>query len=372
MDPELMVSSRCRLGLLTLLLTTCLASQQPTPQPAQQSADPVAAAVAEYARQHPFVGLSVALMRDGRVIDSQAFGDEDREAGIRASEATRYRWASISKPVTAVATTILVERGLLDLDVDVRELVPEFPEKPHVVTPRLLLTHQGGIVHYSNGPVVRRKKEYLVPNPFADVVTALDTFAESPLVCEPGSRHSYTTHGYLLLGAVVQKAAKQPFARFVEREIAIPAGMTTFRPDYQWEVIPHRAVGYRKGPGGTLVRSTDTDVSWKLAGGGYISTVRDLGRFGAALLRREFVSPEGYQALWTPVATADGKPTRYGHGFGVTTREGQRVVSHSGAQEKASTLLLLLPDAGLGVAIMTNTEGHRLQSLGEALLATLR
>jgi serine beta-lactamase-like protein LACTB len=346
-------------------------AQEAQPQPASAPAvapDPIDAAVEAFRAEHPFVGLSLAILRDGDVVTVRHYGHADRENDVRAGDATLYRWASISKPVTAVAAMRLVETGALDLDADVRKLVPEFPEKPFPITARQLLCHQGGVVHYTNGKVVPRKRDYDVEHPFADVVVALDRFADSPLVCEPGTKHSYTTHGYMLLGAVVQRAAKQPFHEFVAATIAKPLRMTTFRPDYQWEAIEHRAVGYRRGAAGQLVRSTDTDVSWKLAGGGYLSNVRDLGRFGAGLLRGAILDAKTYDAMWTSVPTKDGNATRYALGFAIGSRGDEKVVSHSGAQEKTSTSLLLVPARKVGVALMSNTEGLRLHPLGETLL----
>ena len=150
---------------------------------------------------------------------------------------TQFRWASISKPVTAIAALQLVEKGLLDLDADVRTYVPEFPEKDFKITARQLLCHQAGIVHYDNGKVVPTEKKYKEAHPFADVVTALDTFKESPLLSVPGEKYSYTTHGFILLSAVVQRAGKEKFADQVHTRIAKPLGMSGFRPDYEWETF---------------------------------------------------------------------------------------------------------------------------------------
>ena len=95
-----------------------------------------------------------------------------------------------------------------------------------------LLSHLGGIVHYSNGRVIRTEREYDTPHPYEDVILALDTFKESPLVSRPGVRHSYSSHGFILASAVVQRAGKQKFADQVNERIAKPAGMTTLQPDY--------------------------------------------------------------------------------------------------------------------------------------------
>ena len=281
------------------------------PLPAAAQAPSLEAAVdraawAQYEKQN-LVGLAVGVVHDGKIAYLSGFGYADKETSTPVNPGkTLFRWASCSKPLTAIAALQLAEAGKLDLDKDVRDYVPEFPDKGTPITVRQLLCHQGGVVHYINGKVVRTKREYDIEHPFADVVTALDTFKESPLVCKPGEKYSYTTHGYILLSAAVQKAGKEPFADQVRDRIARPLGMDTLQPDYQWKAIPDRAVGYRRKAKDEVVRSTDTDVSWKLGGGGYVSTVEDFAKLAAGLVNHKLVSRKTETAMWTRQKLATG------------------------------------------------------------------
>jgi CubicO group peptidase (beta-lactamase class C family) len=268
---------------------------------------------------------------------------------------TLFRWASISKPLTAIVAMQLYEQERLDLDGDVRGWVPEFPDKGVVISPRQLLGHLGGIVHYRNGPVIRSLRNYAMPHPYEDVVVAMDTFKDSPLVNTPGEAFAYSTHGYILLSAVVQRAGGERFADQVDERIATPLGMETLQPDYQWVDIAHRATGYRK-EGDEIVPSRNTDVSWKLGGGGFVSSVADLGAFAAGLLRGSLLGKDTQAIMWTQQITSDGETTGYGLGFGVGERKGRQTVSHSGAQEKTRTYMLLHPQEMSGVVVMTNSE----------------
>ena len=313
------------------------------------------------------VGISIGVVMDGAVSGQLHFGLEDVEAGIAVSERTMYRWASISKPLTAIAALQLEAEGRLDLDQDVRHYVPEFPEKPHVITSRQLLGHLGGVVHYSNGPVIRTRRTYDVDNPFESVILALDTFAESPLVNDPGERYAYTTHGYLLLGAVVERAGGRQYWRQIRERIVQPLGMTSLQPDYQWIESPHRTVGYRHR-GERTVPSTNTDVSWKLAGGGFISNVEDLALLAAGLLGEELLDGAMKQAAWTRQRTNNGERTGYGLGFSIGSLGGTQTVGHGGSQEKTRTQMLLAPERGVAVVIMCNTEGTNLTPLVRDLL----
>jgi serine beta-lactamase-like protein LACTB len=359
--------STLALALLALIVLAPSARAQDTPRASIETR--LQARANKAFVEERLVGLAVAVMRDEEVLYAQGFGLANRGRKVPVTLETRFRWASISKPVTAVRAMQLWEQGALDLDKPVRRYVSVWPKKKYDVTSRQLLCHQGGIPHYRNGTIKpRRPKRYENEHPYADVVTALDKFRGSPLLHEPGSAYSYSTYGYMLLGAVVQNAGEAPFWTQVREHIATPLGLTTLRPDYQWKDIPHRAVGYKKLPTDGWIRSTNTDVSWKLAGGGFVSTVEDLARFGSGMLTGKLVKSSTRDMMWSAQPTSDGKATGYGLGWSVRRRKGRLRASHSGAQEKTSTYLLLEPDTGLCVAVMTNTEGASLGALAGALL----
>jgi len=313
------------------------------------------------------VGLAVGIIQDGQIAYLKGYGLADREQRVPVTRQTMFRWASISKSITAVAAMQLWERGELDFEREARRYVPEFPDKGATIRVRHLLCHQGGIVHYTNGKVIRIKRDYPVAHPFENVIYALDTFRESPLVNEPGEKYSYTSHGYILLSAVVERAGKQKFAHQVRDRIAKPLKLGTLQPDYQWEEIPHRAVGYRQR-GGQVEVSTNTDVSWKLGGGGFISNIDDLAKFTAGLLNHRLVKPATRQKMWTRQMTRDGKQTKYALGFSFNHyRDGElhtwsangagiEIVGHSGSQEKTKTWMALWPQKKLGVVVMSNSE----------------
>jgi len=314
-------------------------------------------AAREQFEKQKLVGLGVAVVHDGKIVFQKGYGHADKEKNVAVDPAkTLFRWASVSKPLTAVAALQLVEAGKLDLDKDIREYVPEFPDKGVKITTRQLLGHQAGIVHYTNGKVIITKRDYETKNPFEDVVLALDTFKESPLVNQPDEKFSYTTHGYILLSAVVQRAGNEKFADQVQARIVKPLGATTLQPDYQWKDIPNRAVGYVLEKD-EVKRSTDTDVSWKLGGGGYVSSVEDFARFAAGLINRKLVAEKTEAKMWQRQVLTNNRVTNYGLGFAIGLTPSRRPwVGHDGAQEKTRTIMMLEPASRRGVVVMTNSE----------------
>jgi CubicO group peptidase (beta-lactamase class C family) len=357
-----------RTALLLLLLL--LAARSTSAEPIQ-----VETLVVEEMDRQQLVGVAIGLIQDEKIIYLRGFGYADREEAIPVDTDTMFRLASISKTLTAITALQLREKGKLDLDVDIRHLVPGFPGQKHngnevIITPRQLLCHQGGIVHYTNGPVIPAEREYWREHPFRNVRLAVDNFSQSPLVNGPREKFSYTTRGYILLSAAIQQAGGQRFSVQVHQRIAHRCGMTSLQPDYQWKKIPNRAVGYKRVDD-KIVRSTDTDVSWKLGGGGFISNIGDLARYGVGLLEGKLVLADTEKLMWTAQSTADGTPTSYGLGFQVTSMDDRTLIGHGGAQEKTRTVITLDPERGTGVVVMSNSEFANPKSFVDILLPLL-
>jgi CubicO group peptidase (beta-lactamase class C family) len=347
---------RLLLTYIAVLMPAYLLIAQPTTQ------DAVHTAVKKEADRQNAVGVAVGVLLDGKIAFYSSTGFQDRKAQIPVSRSTMFRWASISKSLTAITLLQLAEKGVLSLDQTVNHFLEHYPSqetsdgKSHDITLEQLLTHQAGIVHYTNGVVKGTPQNYLRPHPYRHVRLALNSFNQSSLLHVPGTAYSYTTRGYILLSAIVEQAAGRPFHIQVDRMIAKPLAMNTLQPDYQWKRIQNRAVGYRKSNSGEVVASTDTDVSWKLGGGGFISNIDDLAKFAEGLLQRKLVSQETQTKMFTRQAIADGTATNYGLGFQAREFNGRQTIGHGGSQEKTKTRLAIDLEMNNGVVLMSNSE----------------
>ncbi|MCS7315484.1 MAG: serine hydrolase domain-containing protein [Bryobacterales bacterium] len=301
--------------------------------------------------------VSVAVADRFRLLWSGAFGLADIENNVRATTGTVFRLGSISKPITAVAALQLAEQGKLDLDAPVQRYVPSFPEKPWPITPRHLLGHLSGIRHY-RGP-----EELLSTRHYYDLVEPLKIFADDPLEFEPGTGFRYTTYGYNLLGAVVEAAAGMRFMDYLKSHVFEPAGVERIQADDVHRIIPNRARGYRRTAAGIIENCALADTSNKIPGGGMVATAEDLVRFSLALLEGRLLKKQTLQEMFTSQRTRNGKPTGYGLGWYVSSRGGRTWIEHSGSQPGAATDLLLLPERGLVVAVLTNLERYPARAL---------
>jgi len=308
-------------------------------------------------------GLSCAVAIDGDIVFAQGYGFADLENDVPATKKTVYRLASISKPITAVLVMQIAERGDLDLDAPVGAIVPEWPAKRWSITPRQLLGHLGGVRHYLlEGESTRR---------YRNQVAGLVRFSKDPLVHEPGTKYLYSSYGYNLLAAVVETHYGKCFGEVVRQRLAMPLAAPSLQDDDQRRLIKHRAQGYRKF-GGKLGNSKLMDNSYKMGGGGLCASAPAVARFGAALLAGRLVRDETRAAMWTEQRTKAGEGVSYGLGFRVKTRNGVRFVEHSGAQSRVSTMLCMLPDAGIVVVLLCNLEGARLHQAARDIAVALR
>lgn len=337
---------------LLLFLAPALSAQGPPWQPA------VTAAIEACIQRDQVPGLSCVVGVGDDLPLRLGFGLADIENDVPATAQTVYRLASISKPVTAVLAMQLVEAGQLDLDADVATLVPQWGKKAWPVTTRQLLAHLGGVRHY--------RGEAESTHHYANQTEALGRFAGDPLLHAPGSQYYYSTYGYNLVAAVIEAVGKQPFAAAVRERIAVPAGAKTLQDDDVVRLIRGRAQGYVRQDG-VLLNSALMDGSYKLGGGGLCASAEDLVRFAQALIGGKLVKPATLAAMWTRQRTTDGKEIDYGLGFRVGHEDGRLVVGHSGAQSRVSTMLLMLPEQRVTVAILCNLERVRLQPLAKQI-----
>ncbi len=310
-----------------------------------------AAAVAALRAEHRIPGISVAVLHPDGAVTAEGFGLADVENDVPVTPATVFRLASISKPVTAVIAMRLAARGELDLDRPVHEFVPEFPEKRWPVTTRQLLAHLGGVRHYA-GPLEMRSNL-----PYRSVVSALEIFADDPLLHEPGTAYRYTTFGYNLVGGACARAGGRRFRELFETEIVGLVGCVGLQFDDQQRIIRHRAQGYRLD-GDELVNSAPVDTSNKVPGGGLCADATSLVRFAGAVCDGTLLDAASRDAMWTEQRTTDGKGVGYGLGWSILKGDVPRRVAHGGAQPRVSTFLWLAPDEGVAVAVLCNLEGQ--------------
>jgi CubicO group peptidase (beta-lactamase class C family) len=294
-------------------------------------------------------GLSVAVGRGDQVIFAEGFGYADVELKRPVTPSTQFRTASVGKVITATALGRLVQERRLNLDASVQDYVPRFPVKQWPITPRQLAGHIAGVPHYNDADKIEKRF-------YSSMDDALGVFAAESLKFEPGTRYSYSTHGYTLLFAVIEGASGKPFLQFVSEAVFKPLKMNATGPHLIANPSPAMATLYTIKDGTPLKIGQPEDPSYKWAGGGLISTPRDLVRLAAGY-SNGFLKPETVAMMFTSQRLRDGSET----GVGIAWRNsfdvyGNRVVEHAGSMEGTRTVVAMFPESRVAVAIMANSD----------------
>jgi CubicO group peptidase (beta-lactamase class C family) len=290
-------------------------------------------------------GLSVAIAAKGKIVWSESCGFADRAKRTPVLRTTQFRVGSVSKPFTAAIAMRLAQQGRLELDADIRRYVPAFPAARPRVSPRQLGGHLGGIRHYQGGSEVVNRTHY------RSLADSLDAFIQDPLVAEPGSRFSYSSYGFNLLGAAVESAAGMPFAKAVQQTLLGPLGLR------QTSVggLPRGGTRfYEVTNDRRAVSAPPIDLSDRLPSGGFLSSAEDLARLGLGVTDRRFLNAASQKVLFTSQRTTAGASTSYGFGFEVHPSPFGVAAGHIGNVVGGTSFLLVHPGTRVVVAMTTN------------------
>lgn len=326
-------------------------------------------------------GLGVAAVINRKIVYDKAFGQADVENNVAATPTTRFRTASLAKPLTATGVMVLVERGRLDLDAPIQKYCQAFPQKEHTVTARQLLGHLAGVRHYG------RPGESLGTQHFFAIADSLAIFKDDPLLHRPGDKYLYSTYGYSVLGCAIEGASGQTYAAFMQEHVMKPAGMTHTAVDELYLIVQDRARGYqlltedgfkRLPPAAQAIAKPDEiynaplhDTSMKVPGGGWLTTATDMVRFADALMGGRIVKPATLEQMWTSLKTPDGKETGYGLGFGVRTTNGSLAISHTGNQAGGASVLRISPARKAAIVVLGNLEDAPVSDIANAIVPLL-
>src|SRR5579871_679613 len=351
-----------------VLLAPCLSLAQGSKLSASKQSR-IEAAVAKFMETTHAPGVSVGVVENGKYEWARGFGLADAENNVPAGEHTLYRLGSISKPLTAVGALQLWERGKLDLDAPVQKYCPAFPDKQKPITTRELLGHLGGIRHYKEGADdLEGGSTKHFDNP---IQAGLDFFKNDPLVADPGTHFHYSTQGYTLVGCAMEGATGAKYLDLMKQNVINPAGMEDTQADNRLAIIPYRTRFYQRTDSGVVENADFLDSSYKIPGGGWISSAVDMANFEVAVLNDKLLKRPTRDLMWTALKPSDGSEDHYGLGWGVGDDKGVRVVGHDGGQQGTSTDFQIAPEQRAGVVVLANMDGIDSHKLGTEILGIL-
>lgn len=296
---------------------------------------------------------AILVAKDGKPFYEKSSGWASRTWNIPNRIDTKFNVASMGKMFTAVAIAQLAEQGKLSYSDLVGKFLPDYPKKDVVekVTVHHLLSHTSGLP-LEPYPATAATR---CPQVFSTITEYLNCLHwDIALKFEPGARFDYSNYGFLLLGAIIEKASGQGYYDYIRDHIYKPAGM--INTDYELDTDPpNLASGYADGPNGSR-RNNIFDLPRKGMpyGLGY-STVEDLLKFHVALRSGKLLNAKSLETVWTgKVDSFDNM--QYGYGFNVKRYNGTRIVGHGGGWHGITTDMDMYPDLGYTVVILNNID----------------
>ena len=294
-------------------------------------------------------GGIVLVVKDGQTVLRRAYGMADTGKGVKMAPEMAMRIGSMTKQFTATAILLLADEGKLSLQDEITKFLPDYPTQGKKITIEHLLTHTSGIVSYTGKPGFPQR----APQD-TTVAAQIDTFKNDPLQFEPGSTWRYNNSGYYLLGAIIEKVSGLPYHQFLEQRIFVPLGMEhTAYEGYERSKWPSAAGHSPAEKGFGPARQLGKNQSY--AAGELVSTVDDLAKWDAAV-GRKLLKPATWQRAFTSYRLTDGKDSNYGYGWELTLIQGEPTIGHSGSTRGYRSYGLRVPNKGIYVAVLTNSD----------------
>ena len=309
---------------------------------------------AEMARAH-IPGVSLAVVRGGRVIKARGYGMADLEHSIPVTPETVFKIGSVSKQFLATGIMLLVQDGRVSLDDPVAKYYADAPESWRGITLRHFLTHTSGVLR--EGPAFDPLKAQ------PDSIIVRSAFVR-PLEFPTGSKYQYCNVCYFTLADIIARVSGKPWDTFLSERVFGPTGMAATRTTTTSQLVRRRARGYAWTDTGYV--NAPEYVALRPSGA-FLSTALDLAKWDSVLYEGRVLTRASLEAMWTPVRLTGGGVSQYGFGWQLDSLDGHRQVSHGGALPGFRAQMARFPNDSLTVIVLTNADGARPDELARAV-----
>jgi D-alanyl-D-alanine carboxypeptidase len=333
-------------ALLVFALTAALHAQE---LPAEMRAS-IDKAAADILAKTGAPSASIAVVRDGRIVYTHAYGIANLETKLPASPQMRYSIGSISKQFTAAAILMLAEEGKLSLDDKVIRWLPDLTRAGDV-TIRQILSMTSGYQDFW-------PQDYVMPM-MMQPVTAPEIaagWAKKALDFEPGAKWQYSNTNYVIAGMIAEKVAGMPLLDYLQKRVFVPLKMTTVSNTDAAPLGPEDPMRYLRYALGPLRPAPKEGRGWMFAAGELAMTAHDLALWDISVIDQTILKPESYRVLETEVELNNGVGSHYGLGVGIGMADGRRILSHGGEVSGFTARNEVYPDDRVAIAVLTNLD----------------
>ena len=287
---------------------------------------------------------------------------------------SEFRIASVTKPITAVAVMKLVEKGKLNLSDTISKFFKDFPNG-NKITIYQLLSHTSGIPNWWEGEMPKDEpKDFPMcnePHLFLQRMKTTSFF-------EPGTKHSYSNSGYVLLGEIIEIVSGMKYENYLQKNIFAKANMKYTEVEYSPNAKNNWVKGYKQNSP-TDTTFSDPDVyAMPFAAGALRSNAEDMINFMDALFKGKLVKKSTLNQMTKYAETKKGIPVydamffpnnftpppppnhikKYGNGLGFNLMKvyNEPIVWHSGGIAGFNSILVYIPKSKTQIIFLSNTE----------------
>ncbi|MFD2787536.1 serine hydrolase [Hymenobacter rubripertinctus] len=294
-------------------------------------------------------GGAVLVVRNGKTILRKGYGLADVAKKTPTSPDNIYKIGSITKQFTATAILLLEEEGKLKVTDAVDKYLPGYP-KGDKITIEQLLTHTSGIKNYT--AIGAWHQGMHAPMTLAKM---MDVFKDEPMDFEPGTGHGYSNSGYVLLGAIIEKASGMKYGDFIEKRVFAKAGLRNSFYGRDNVALKNAVTGYRID-GKNYVPALPISMTQPYAAGALLSSVDDLYKWSQAVLSGKVLSQKSRDKAFANHRLASGAPVNYGYGWVPDSLMGMKTIGHGGGINGFRSMAIMAPDKNTFVVVLTNNE----------------
>lgn len=307
---------------------------------------------------------AVLVAESGKIVFKKGYGLANIEWNIPNEPDTKFRIASITKQITAMAIMILQEEGKLHVDDSICKYVPDCPNAWKDITIHHLLTNTSGIPNFQNFPDNDQYER--LPT---TVEKTVERFKYSDLRFTPGSRFGYSSSGFVLLGYIIEQVSGKSYEAVINQYIFEPLQMNNSGYDHPGTILLKRVSGY-SSEGSTTHNAIHFEMDTPHAAGALYSTVEDLFLYDQALYTTQLVCEGTIDAIFREHVKI-GEELGYGYGWFLGQLFNRKLVMHHGAISGFRAQVFRFPDEKAFIVSLCNYEQTNPYIVSESIAAIL-
>lgn len=306
--------------------------------------------------QQGIAGLSIGIIKNGKIIKAKGYGLSNIELNVPASDKTMFKIGSISKQFVAVGIIKLVQEGKLKLSDPITKFIKNAPKTWGSITIRQVMNHTAGFG--LDPPKWEGMKD------LSDSFYITSAFTDT-LAFPSGSQFQYSNFGYFILADIIRISSQLSFSDYMKKYIFDECGMHIIRPTSVESIVPNRAGGYTKNADGSI-QNAPNYIALRPSGA-FLSDINDLLKWEIVMQNNKLLIQQSWSQMWEDTVktphTMDNEPMFYGYGWMTNKYKGKQIVHHAGSMPGFKSVYFRYLQDKTAIIVLTNSDEADLYSI---------